>query len=158
MPALPRHYNKRLQRVYPQLRVRWSPHREEWRLEQKCNYARVDINPANYPAQAIDTFIMRRDGYFLAGRYEPERLPPVDLLIAILRANDTTRMDLPGATSEARAAAYMEKVEERENAAEAKLKKDNTFEHSGAGGELYDRLAWEEGRRVAVPRTLPTEA
>lgn len=151
MPELPKSYNKILQRAYPDLRMVWSGVREEWRLERKCNYARVDIDPANYPADAVDTFRMRRDGYFLAGRYNPNGLPPVDLLVQILRANDTSRMDVAGATPEEQATNWIAGVEERERAKEARLLQDNTFYGSGAGGELYEQLAWDEGRRVAIP-------
>lgn len=151
MPSLPPNYNKVLQRAYPDCRMRWSDVREEWRLERKCNYARTDIDPDKYPADAVDTFVMRRDGYYLAGRYHPHGLPPADLLVAILRANDTALMDVPGATPEEQAARWVEQTEAREKAKEQKLKEDNSFYGSGVGGELYDRLAWEEGRRVAIP-------
>lgn len=149
--TLSKNYNRILQRTYPDCRMRWSDVREEWRLERKANYARTDINPENYPRDAVDTFIMRRDGYYLAGRYEPNRLPPVDLLVQILLANDTARMDVAGATAEEQAANWIADQESKERAKEAKLKEDNSFSKSGVGSELYDRLAWEEGRRVAVP-------
>lgn len=165
MPTLPPGYNKILQRTYPDCRMRWSDVREEWRLERKANFARTDIDPDKYPRDAVDTFICRRDGYYLAGRYEPHRLPPADLLVQILLANDTARMDVPGATAEEQADNYMRGIYEAEIAKERKLKKENSFEHSGAGSELYDKLAWDEGRRAAVPgnynfgssRTKPKE-
>lgn len=147
-----RRYNKVLQRTYPDCRIRWSERRECWLLERKAAYARLDIDPSKYPRDAVDTFIQRRDGYYLAGRYHPRGLPPVDLLVRILLANDTARMDVAGATPEEQAQNYMNAMEERENAARDKRSRDYTFQESGAGGELYNQLAWAEGRRVAVPK------
>jgi len=155
-PALPRGYNKTLQRAYPDCRIRWSERFECWLLERKANYARVDINPANYPREALDTFIQRRDGYYTAGRYHPQGLPPVDLLVRILRANDTALMDVAGATPEEQAANFTQALEEREREELEKVRVDNSFYGSGVGGELYDQLAWAEGRRVSVPRGLPS--
>lgn len=148
---LPRHYNKILQKTYPDCRIRWSVMKECWLLERKANYARVDIDPSKYPEHALDTFIQRRDGYYTAGAYHPQRLLPVDFLVQILLANDTARMEVPGATPEEQAANYCDMMEERERAFNAKLVKDQTFKESGAGADLYDQLAWEEKRRVAVP-------
>ena len=147
-----RRYNKVLQKTYPDCRVRWSEKWQEWLLERKANYARTDINPAKYPAEAVDTFIQRRDGYYLAGRYAPKALPPAELLVKILLANDTARMDVPGATPEEQAANWCQAREDEEAARIAKGRRDNSFEGSGAGAELYEKLAWEEGRRIAVPK------
>jgi hypothetical protein len=153
--TLPKGYNKRLQKTYPDCRIRWSERREEWLLERKARFARANINPANYPREAIDTFIQLRDGYYLAGRYSPQGLPPVDLLVKILLANDTARMDIPGATPEDQAQAWCDRAEEVEAAAKAKAAKDASFQETGIGAELYDQLAWAEGRRVSVPKNLP---
>lgn len=153
-PIAPRYlhkYNKELQRTYPDCRLRWSERMECWLLERKAMYARTDINPDTYPREAIDTFIQRRDGYYLAGRYEPHALPPASLLVRILLANDTTRMEIEGKTPEERAQNYMDALEEKERADVEKARVENSFEGSGVGSELYDQLAWAEGRRVTVP-------
>lgn len=144
-------YNKTLQRAYPDCRLRWSERREEWLLERKSNYARLDIDPAKYPASAVDTFIQRRDGYYLAGFYHPRGLPPAELLVKILQANDPNRMDIPGETPEEQAQYFIDKMEEREREVIQKGREENSFAGSGVGAELYDQLAWAEGRRVAVP-------
>jgi hypothetical protein len=153
MRAQERRINKVLQRAYPDCRIRWSGKDEEWRLERKANYQRTDINPDKYPEEAIDTFIMRRDGFYLAGKYEPRhflmRYP--DILVKVLVANDTTKMNVPGATDEERAANFAKSLEEAELAAKIKVQREQSFEGSGLGAQLYDDLAWSEGRRVAVP-------
>lgn len=144
-------YNKELQRTYPDCRLRWSERSETWLLERKANYARTDIDPARYPRDAVDTFIQRRDGYYLAGRYEPRSLPPVDLLVRILLANDPARMSVEGDTPEEQARNFCDMLEERERAEVERANKDASFYETGLGGELYDQLAWAEGRRVSVP-------
>lgn len=155
---LPRNYNRRLQHAYPDLRMRWAEDgSERWLLERRANFRRVPPDPNKYPRDAIDTFIRHRDGFYLVGFYEPRSLPPVDRLVTFLRSQDTARMDLGPGTPEEQAVRIAEKFEEREREQSRKNKEDQSFYHSGAGGELYDRLAWEEGRRVAVPGTLPEE-
>lgn len=146
-----RAYNKTLQRTYPDCRLRWSERFDFWLLERKARYARTDIDPSKYPRDAVDTFIQRRDGYYTAGRYMPRGLPPVELLVRILLANDPDRMSVPGATPEERANNFVNAMEEREAAELAEANKDGSFQHTGLGAELYDQLAWAEGRRVAVP-------
>ena len=150
--TLPRNYQKRLQRAYPDCRMRWSERRECWLLERRANYRRVDINPEKYPAEALDTFIQHRDGYYLAGFYPPTHLPNVDRLVEYLRSQDPDLMDLGPGDAVERAARLAEAIEAREAEQLAKARREQTFEHSGAGADLYDSLAWEEGRRVAVPR------
>lgn len=149
--TLAKSYNRILQRAYPDCRMVWSDVRECWRLERRAHYARMDINPANYPASAIDTFRMRRDGFYLCGEYPPYRLPQVDRLVAYLRANDPTRMDLGGGDEVERAVRFCERLEEREAAERKAASRALSFEESGQGSELYDQLAWAEGRRVAIP-------
>lgn len=155
---LPTHYNKRLQRAYPELRMRWSDVRECWLLEQRAYYARLDINPEKYPRDALDTFIQHRDGYFLTGMYAPRDLPNVDRLIQFLYAHDVRRMDLGGGSDADRAARLADMYDARDAAYRAKLKRENSFEHTGAGAELYDQLAWEEKRRVSVPNSGPLKS
>lgn len=68
--------------------MRWSGALEEWLLERRAYYARMDIDPSKYPAGAVDTFIQRRDGYYRAGSFAPNNLPQIDRLIAFLRLMD----------------------------------------------------------------------
>ncbi len=150
---LPRGYNKILQRAYPDCRMRWAADgSERWLLERKANVRRVEPDPNKYPREAIDTFIRHRDGFYLAGVYPPWRLPDPHRLVTFLRSQDPTLMDLGGGTDVERAARYAERLEEREDALRAKARREQSFEESGAGAELYEALAWEEGRRVSVPR------
>ena len=133
--------------------MRWSSSKEKWLLERKANYRRADINPDQYPREAIDTFIRMRDGFYLVGQYEPKRLPHADRLVAYLRSQDPDYMDLGPGDALTRATRLAARIEEREEAERQGVRRSNTFEHSGAGADLYDKLAWDEGRRVAVPRT-----
>jgi len=153
MRAQERRVNKVLQSTYPDCRIRWSIRDENWRLERKANYLRTDINPDKYPEDAVDTFIMRRDGYCMVGRYAPGHflISHPELLVKVLIANDTSRMDVEGATPEEQAANFSRGIEEAENAEKLKFAKDRSFYESGLGSQLYDDLAWAEGRRVAVP-------
>lgn len=133
--------------------MRWSERRESWLLERRATYARLDINPSKYPSEAVDTFIRHRDGYYLAGEYGPRSLPDPHFLVIYLKANDSTRMDLGGGSDVEKAARLAQMFEDRETEQITKKRRDESFYESGAGGELYDRLAWEEGRRVSVPRS-----
>lgn len=152
---LPRGYNKTLQRAYPDCRMRWATDgSERWLLERRANFRRVEPDPNKYPREAVDTFIRHRDGYYLAGVYDPWRLPEVHRLIAYLRSQDTRYMDLGGGDAVEQAMRYADRLEEKENAERARIRKSQTFVETGAGAELYDQLAWEEGRRVAVPRNV----
>lgn len=155
---LPRNYNKVLQRAYPDCRMRWAEDgSERWLLERKANYRRVQPDPNKYPRAAIDTFVRHRDGYYLAGFYPPDRLPNPHRLVAFLRSQDPDLMDLGGGDAVERAMRYADRLEAREAAATEKARRAQTFEESGAGGELYDMLAWEEGRRVSVPRVYDAQ-
>lgn len=148
---LPRNYNKRLQREYPDCRMRWSDRQECWLLEKKAAYSRVDIDPKKYPKEAVDTFIQRRDGYYLSGSYPANHLPQIDRLLAYLRSQDPVRMGLNPNKPLEEAARIATAIEAREAEERRRVRKSQTYEGSGVGGELYDRLAWEEGRRAAVP-------
>lgn len=150
-----RRYNKVLQRAFPDCRMRWSERKEQWLLERKAAYKRLNVDPNKYPADAIDTFIQHRDGYYTAGVYEPTRLPHVERLVAYLRA-DVALMEKMATAADPveRAAQLAYAFESRDAERQRKVRKEQSFEHTGAGGELYDRLAWEEGRRAAVPRGL----
>lgn len=148
---LPRDYNKRLQRAYSDCRMRWSERREAWQLERRADFARTDLNPEKYPRDAVDTFIRRRDGFYLTGEYPANGLPPIDRLIAFLHSQDPVRLGLDPAKAVEEAARIASAIEDRERASRAKTRYDNSYEGSGAGAELYDQLAWEEGRRSAVP-------
>lgn len=120
-------------------------------LERKATYARLDINPEKYPREAVDTLKRMQDGYFLVGEYAPERLPDADRLVAFLRSQDPDRMDLGGGDPVERAARLASAIEDREAEEKRALRRSQSFSESGVGGELYDQLAWEEGRRAAVP-------
>lgn len=132
--------------------MRWSEPRETWVLERRANYRRREVNPDKYPRTAVDTFIRMRDGYYLAGEYAPDRLPEPHRLVAYLRSQDPNlRADFAGDPVEA-AARYAQRLEEKERAAEERAAKNERPSETGAAQELYDMLAWEEGRRVSVPR------
>lgn len=89
---LPPLYQRRLQKAYPDVRMRWSDTRQAWQFEIRANYRRLDIDPAKYPAHAVDTFICHQDGYYRECEYPPDGLPPIDRFIQFLRKNDVRRM------------------------------------------------------------------
>jgi len=115
---LPRGYNKTLQRAFPDCRMRWSNASEEWLLERRANYARLDIDPSKYPAGAVDTFIQRRDGYYEAGSFAARNLPDVNRLVAFLRLMDPRNLDVDLDNPEAHNI-IADRIEAREQAEEA---------------------------------------
>jgi hypothetical protein len=148
---LPANYNRRLQRTFPDMRVRWSNQQECWLLEGRANYTRIDVDPEKYPVEAIDTFVQHRDGYFQFDRIAPNGLPPVDRLIAALCANDTQRMDLGPGDDIARGARLAEQYEQRDAGRREAEAHTHRYDVRSAAKELYEDLAREEGRRVFVP-------
>lgn len=153
MRAQERRINHTLQAAYPDCRIRWSGRDQNWRLERKATYQRIDINPSQYPQHAVDTFIMRRDGYYLVGTYLPNHwlMNNPRMLVKVLKANDTTLLTVPGNTELERAANYAKSLEEAEQTEKANFATSQSFYETGLGAQLYDDLAWAEGRRVAVP-------
>lgn len=149
---LPRNYNRRLQKAYPNLRMRWSDYRECWLLEMKANYGRIDVNPEECTP---DTFIQRRDGYCLAGEYTPRGLPPLDRFIPLLRRNDTALMPLGGGPDEAQT----QRLERIYLEQEAKVKKDKRAVERDRNYEQADIL-WDVAHgttRAQVPANFQQE-
>lgn len=146
---LPRKYNERLQAVFPDRRVRWSNVYDVWMLEQRIWWKR-DVDPAKYPAEAVDSFLRFRDGYTLEMEFEPRRLPAVDVLIEFLRWGNLGRcMDALGIKNVDQLHQYqLAKKAEREAQAHA-INKEKARDYAG---DFYDQLAWMEGRTVTVPR------
>lgn len=152
--TLARGFNTRLARAFPEHepRVRWSDARESWQLEKKIHRART-VNPDKYPSEAVDSFIRFRDGYELIEEYAPRELPVLDKLIAGLRRGSVTRLmaELGIHTAGQLADAY--DARDRRRAEEQRARRNRmASEHAG---ELYDAIAWDEGRRVSVPQNLP---
>lgn len=85
--TLPRHYNRRLQRFDPLLRMRWSAQEEHWVLERKYRWAR-DLDPSGLD---LETYVQARDGYLTLSTYPPRELPQIDRLILHLGWADTWR-------------------------------------------------------------------
>lgn len=142
-------FNRILKKAYPDCRMRWSDARECYRLERRANYGRADIDPASIPRSAVDTLIMRREGFYLVREFGT--LPNADRLVQALYAGDTARMDMGTDDPVEAAARYAQRIEDAEKERVAKGRRDNSFEHSGVGSDLYNQLAWAEGRRIAVP-------
>ena len=142
-------YNRRLQRYDSDLRMRWSPTTERWLLERRARYKRTWIDPDTYPDKEHDTYRQLADGYFTLGVYLPRELPTVEQLIDYLKSQDMWAL---GKTAEAVAdeldADYFTRREARRTA--------QTREVGDIGGEVYENHAWSEGRRVAVPASLPS--
>jgi hypothetical protein len=144
---LPRGYNKKLGRKFPQLRVRWSDHHEFWMLEERISYPRT-VNPDRYPREALDSFRRFSDGYRLLDQWPPQRLPSVDRLVTGLRQGSVQRiMDELGVKNAEQWAAAMDARDARRNAEKWRKDKERGAEYAG---EFYDRLAWAEGRTVAA--------
>lgn len=147
---LPRHYNEKLQRAFPELRMRWSGMFECWQLEKQINRRRT-VDPSTYPAAAVDSFIRFRDGYDLVEEFHPQRLPSVDRLVEGLRFGSITRImeELGFKHSGQLADYYDERDRARKEYAWRKAKERNK---DFAAEEFYDRMAWMEGRRAVVPK------
>lgn len=143
---LPRRYNEKLQRVFPQLRLRWSPVFECWMLEEKVSFKRT-VDPNRYPKTAYDSFVRFSDGFTLRFEIAPRELPAVDRLITGLRQGSTTRiMDELGVKNASQWSALLD-ARDREKA-RIKWEKDKERGREYAG-EFYDDLAWIEGRTIS---------
>lgn len=135
---LPPRYNKLLQRAYPDCRMRWSAAKEEWLLERKAFYRRLDIDPAHYPPHALDTFIQHRDGYYTAGSFPPEQLPPADKLVAFLQAMDPVKLGFGPDSGDALAVQIEEIESQKQQAKYDSIKRE--FAENGAD-ELWSANA-----------------
>lgn len=150
---LPASYNRRLQRYDPALRVRWSPRRGRVLLERRASYARISIDPDLYGRAEHDTVRQLRDGFFELGSYVPSEFPPVDRLIAYLQTQDVWRR---GDQDLARlAAAVADELDADYDRREAAIAAKHSADVGDQVGELWEHGQWQEGVRVAVPRSLP---
>ena len=146
-------YNRRLRRFDPLLRVIFSPRRQRFLLERRATYARLSIDPDLYGRAEHDTVRQLRDGYHEIGSYLPGKFPTVTQLIAYLQTQDVWRrgtQDL-GRLAEAVADELDADYERRTLANERK----HTADVGDQVGELWDHLAWQQGEKVTVPRSLP---
>jgi hypothetical protein len=147
-----RQYNRPLKRAFPLQcpRVRWSDAREAWQIERQIHRART-VDPSTYPSEAVDSFLRFRDGFELIDELPPDGLPTPDRLIANLRKFDVTRMmeELGVHTADQLADLYDQRDARRRE--EARARRNREFRDRG--GEIYDAIAWDEGRTVAVPRS-----
>lgn len=147
--TLPKGYNARLQRRFPDRRVRWSSVYDVWMLEQRIWWAR-SVDPDTYPRAAEDSFIRFRDGYTLEMEFEPRRLPSVDVLAEFLRWGNLGRcMDAAGVKTLDQLDAYKRAKEAERRAAIHAVNKEKAREYAG---DMFDQLAWMEGRTVTVPK------
>ena len=146
---LPFGYNRRLQRYDRDLRVRWSLSRELWLLERRATYQRAAIDPDAYGDKEHDTYRQIADGYFTLGVYQPRELPPVEALVEYLKSQDTWAM---GKSAEAVA----DELDEDYYARQKARREAANREAGDIAGEVYENHAWSEGRRVAVPSSLPS--
>ena len=89
--TLPKHYNRRLQRFDPLLRMRWSASLDQWVLERQYRRAMWSLTPGTL---TDESYIQLRDGYSTLGTYEPRALPHIDRLIRYLGEMDTWRTGL----------------------------------------------------------------
>ena len=130
--------------------MRWSDARESWQIEKRIHRRRT-VNPDTYPREAVDSFIRFRDGYELIDELPPHGLPTIDRLIQNLRKFDPQRMmqELGIHTADQLADAYDRRDEERRELA----RKRRNAKFRDRAGDIYDAMAWDEGRTVAVPRS-----
>jgi len=143
---LPRKYNEKLQRVFPQLRVRWSFMNERWMIEEKVSFKRT-VDPNRYPSKAFDSFIRFSQGYALRFELEPRELPSVDRLITGLRQGSAQRiMDELGVKNAAQWAALLDARDKAKRDAKWLKDKERGREYAG---QFYDDLAWIEGRTIS---------
>lgn len=138
---LPRGYNRRLQRWDSQLRMRWSETLEEWVLERKAAYGRLDLDPAFL---CPDTFTQMRDGYFTLGTYPPRDLPTVDRLISYLQFSDLWNN---GMTVEE----MQQYMDDRWLAAHLYQKQKRRELMGDLHQAANSYIAWRSGERVTVP-------
>lgn len=130
--------------------MRWSDMQQCWQLERKITRPRT-VDPSTYPAGALDSFIRFRDGYNLVYEFHPQRLPQIDKLIVGLRHDDIERiMDEYGFRHSGQVADHYDARDRARK--EEEWRKVKATNADFAAEELFDPMAWMEGRRVAVPK------
>lgn len=146
-------YSARLRRFDRELRVRFSPRRGRFLLERRASYGRITIDPELYGRDEHDTVRQMRDGYFELGSYGPQELPPADRLIAYLKTQDCWRRGnqdfgkLANAVADELDADYARREQAQRDAANDEI--------GERAGEFWEAARWQDGQRVAVPRSLP---
>jgi hypothetical protein len=131
----------------------FSPRRGRVLLERRATYARLSIDPDLYGRAEHDTVRQLRDGYHELASYLAGECPRVEQLIAYLQTQDVWRRGTQDFAQLANAVAdELDADYERRRIANEQR---HTADVGDQVGELWDHLAWQQGEKVTVPRSLP---
>jgi len=136
----------------PMLRVRWAVHSARWFIERQLprrNPQWLKEMPSPWKSQkGLDLWDGWREGYVHVLTVERDLLS-WNLVAAALHASDAqVRGGMAGLNASLDAA---------EAAWEAEKDREIANWQEGAAKEAHDRLAWMQGRRVAVSDTVTTD-
>jgi hypothetical protein len=142
----PREFVSALRSFDADLRIRWQVRTKLWAIERKMpprlrTYL-AEQPPANPWSgdRSLDLFDGWRDGYVHVMNVHPSLLD--HRVFAHLAEADAWRKG--GMT------ALVDQIEEEERQREAAFERERHNFHEAAGKDLYDTIAWDEGRRVSL--------
>lgn len=146
-PASPLGLVGQLRQFDPALRLRWARHQACWLIElhvpeQLPAWRQERPNPFGSSPRAKDEWEGWKDGYLYVTKLSHPIEYPWDFIAAHL-----THLTLRAHHAKT---ALLERLEAAEAEAEAAAKRDFATQGEAAAKELYDRLAWDQGRRVSL--------
>lgn len=123
----------------PLLRVRRSYIGDQWLIERKASReSRGLIAPKAF--KSYDLFTCARDGYIHV------------MSVPLFQLNHQVFLELRAYDmwTYGGAGPFADYLEEQERLAEERKDRDHTTKLMNSGGEAYENLAWDEGRRVGM--------
>lgn len=146
-PLAPNWLVEHLRRFDSDLRLRWGAHQEKWLIEVKArerqpDYLKEKPSAVGTTPRALDWWDGWRDGYvYVTALAHPVRYPWEFI------ASHLTHLSLEAHRSKD---ALLDRLDAAEAEDEARAKRTwNTANEAGAK-ELYEMLAWDQGRRVSL--------
>lgn len=143
-----------LRRLDPDLRLRWGRHQALWLIELKARerepaWLAERPNPMGSTPRAMDTWEGWKDGYM----YVTRLAHPITYPWAFI-AEHLTHLSLEAHRAKD---ALLERLEAAEAEDEARAKRAWDVVNEAGAKEIYDRLAWDQGRRVSLATPAPRE-
>ena len=144
----PVYVRESLKRIDSKLRIRWSYEKKSFAIDRKCDYRNLIPKPVKYKKsengrvkevvcpEHSERYISYHDGYLplLYTRKPDERL------IYQLHRSDSFRLGKR----------FVNAVEDAEEKRQQAVERQGMNEMDDRTGEMYDRLKWANGERMAV--------
>lgn len=149
----PREFVSALRSFDPALRVRWMARTKMWVIERRMEpqmrtylTEKPAANPWNSD-RSKDLFDGWRDGYVHVMAVHP----------SLLDHRVFGHLEKADAWRQGGMAALAQQIDAEDEAREKAFERDRHNWHEGAGKDLFETIAWDEGRRVAVAETITEE-